>query len=349
MACSFLVQEGDMLRIRADEVFSTIKDILLSRGLSPDKAEILSQIVYGNTLDGVYTHGINRFPRIVSNIETGVLDVNAELEKISSCGVIETYDGHFGIGPVNAYRAVQRAVEIAHDKGTGIVALAHNNHWLRGSTYGLYAADNGCIAIAWSNTKPNMMPWGSSELRIGNNPLVISVPSDDGVHFVFDAAMSQFSYGKLEEYRLRGEMLPVDGGFDDEWHLTKDPCAIERNSSVIPFGFWKGSSLSIALDLVAVVFSNGFSVIAVGREGEERGLSQVFIVIDPSKISDGESIRKNTRKVLDSITSCSTRDGGNLRYAGERLAAARKDNLANGIPVHESVWNTVLGLAGRAL
>ena len=194
-----------------------------------------------------------------------------------------------------------------------------------------------------------MMPWGSSELRIGNNPLVISVPVDNGVHFVFDAAMSQFSYGKLEEYRLRGEMLPVDGGFDDEWKLTKDPCAIERNSSVIPFGFWKGTSLSIALDLVAAVLSNGFSVMDVGMEGEERGLSQVFIVIDPSKISDGESIRKNTRKVLESITSCTARDGKKLRYAGERLAAAREDNLANGIPVHESVWKTVLGLAGRTV
>ena len=338
-----------MLRIMADEVFSTIKDILLSRALSPDKAEILSQIIFSNTLDGVYTHGINRFSRIVSNIDSGVLDVNAEMEKVSSCGVIETYDGHFGIGPVNAYHAVHRAVEIAHDKGTGIVALAHNNHWLRGGTYGLYAADHGCIAIAWSNTKPNMMPWGSSELRIGNNPLVISVPVDNGVHFVFDAAMSQFSYGKLEEYRLRGEMLPVDGGFDDEGKLTKDPCAIEKNSSVIPFGFWKGTSLSIALDLVAAVLSNGFTVMDVGMEGEERGLSQVFIVIDPSKISDGESIRKNTRKVLESITSCTARDGKKLRYAGERLAAAREDNLANGIPVHESVWKTVLGLAGRTV
>ena len=181
----FSLQEAGMLRIRADEVFSTIKDILLSRSLSPDKAEILSQIIYDNTLDGVYTHGINRFPRIVGNIDSGILDVNAEMEKVSSCGVVEAYDGHFGIGPVNAYRAVQRAVEIAHDKGTGIVALAHNNHWLRGGTYGLYAAENGCIAIAWSNTKPNMMPWGSSELRIGNNPLVISVPVDNGVHFCF--------------------------------------------------------------------------------------------------------------------------------------------------------------------
>ena len=84
-------------------------------------AEILSQIIYDNTLDGVYTHGINRFPRIVGNIDSGILDVNAEMEKVSSCGVVEAYDGHFGIGPVNAYRAVQRAVEIAHDKGTGLL------------------------------------------------------------------------------------------------------------------------------------------------------------------------------------------------------------------------------------
>lgn len=79
---------------------------------------------------------------------------------------------------------------------------------MRGGTYGWQAADAGVIGICWTNTRPNLPPWGASDPRIGNNPLVIAVPRASG-HVVLDMAMSQFSYGALSSYRMRGELLPV--------------------------------------------------------------------------------------------------------------------------------------------
>lgn len=43
-----------------------------------------------------------------------------------------------------------------------------------------------------------------------------------------DMSMSMFSYGMLEVNRLAGRELPVDGGFDDEGNLTKEPGVIEK-------------------------------------------------------------------------------------------------------------------------
>ena len=74
------------------------------------------------------------------------------------------------------------------------------------------------------------------EPAIGNNPLVIAVPRAKG-HVVLDMAMSQFSYGALESYRKRGEPLPVEGGFDAEGKLTRDPGAIETVAAVAAGGF----------------------------------------------------------------------------------------------------------------
>ena len=109
--------------------------------------------------------------------------------------------------------AMAAAIGLSRAHGIGCVALANTNHWMRGGTYGWQAADAGCVAICWTNTLPNLPPWGADMPRIGNNPLVIAVPRAAG-HVVFDIAMSQFSYGALESYRKRGELLPVDGGFD---------------------------------------------------------------------------------------------------------------------------------------
>ena len=67
--------------------------------------------------------------------------------------------------------------------------------------------------ICWTNTCQNMPAWGASDPRIGNNPLVVSVPWNNEA-IVLDFAMSQYSYGKLESYKRAGKQLPFPGGFN---------------------------------------------------------------------------------------------------------------------------------------
>ena len=119
---------------------------------------------------------------------------------------------------------------------------------MRGGTYGWLAAENGCIGICWSNTMPNMPAWGGADRKIGNNPLIMAVPRSNGEHAMVDCAVSQFSYGKIEDCRLRGVQLPVPGGYDTKGELTTDPAEIEKTWRVLPMGYWKGSGLSIMLD-----------------------------------------------------------------------------------------------------
>ena len=157
----------------------------------------------------VFSHGLNRFPRVVSYLQKGEIDPNARATCEASFGSLERWDGHRGFGPLNAKRAMDRACELAKQNGVGVVALGNNNHWMRGGTYGWLAADQGCIGICWSNTMPNMPAWGAKDRRIGNNPLIMAVPRSNGEHAMIDCAVSQFSYGKIEDCRLRGVQLPV--------------------------------------------------------------------------------------------------------------------------------------------
>ena len=77
---------------------------------------------------------------------------------------------------------------------------------------------------------------------------------------MIDCAVSQFSYGKIEDCRLKGLKLPVPGGYDTKGELTTDPSEIEKTWRVLPMGYWKGSGLSIVLDLIATVLTDGNSV-----------------------------------------------------------------------------------------
>ena len=144
-------------------------------------------------------------------------------------------DRRRGPGNLNAYECMGRAISLSRENGVGCVALANTNHRMRGGTYGWQAADAGVIGICWTNTMANLPPWGSIEPRLGNNPLVIAIPRPNG-HVVLDIAMSQFSYGALASYRTRGELLPVDGGFDTAGESTRDPAAIEESQRPLPIG-----------------------------------------------------------------------------------------------------------------
>src|SRR5699024_1329297 len=103
------------------------------------------------------------------------------------------------------------------------------------------------------------------EAGVGNNPFCIAIPREDGP-VVLDMAMSQFSYGKIGVYRLKGEQLPYPGGFDVNGNLTTDPGTIEKTRRILPAGYWKGSGMAIALDLAAALMANGNS----GSDMDER-------------------------------------------------------------------------------
>lgn len=182
-----------MLRIKYEDMVKEFKRVLLGRGFSREDAQAAAELFAQNSLDGVYSHGLNRFPRVVEYLDKGTIDPHARAQCVMAMGAAERWDGHRGFGPLNAKLAMNRACELAKLYGIGMVALGNNNHWMRGGTYGWQAAEQGCIAICWSNTMPNMPAWGGVDRKIGNNPIVFAVPGPNGNHVVVDCAVSQFS------------------------------------------------------------------------------------------------------------------------------------------------------------
>jgi len=108
-----------MLKIQAAEVQSCLEEILLGRGAPAAHAEKVALEMTRNSLEGTYSHGINRFPRLVSDIDKGLIHMEAEPELISAFGALENYDGQLGFGIVNAWKSMGRAIELARVHGIG--------------------------------------------------------------------------------------------------------------------------------------------------------------------------------------------------------------------------------------
>ena len=323
------------MRIPYDDLKAEFKRILIKENFPEVKAELCATIFAQNSRDGVYSHGLNRFPSFVKQIKEGLIDVNSEPEKINQFGFIEQWDGHRGPGMYVATKAMQRAIDNSKQHSVGIVAVKNTNHWMRGGAYGWQAAESDCIGICSTNTIANMPPWGGKEPRLGNNPLIIAIPRTAG-HVVLDMALSQFSYGKMQEYDLRSEQLPFAGGYDSEDNLTNNPKEIMKSKRSLPIGYWKGSGLSLLLDILISTLSDGNTVADITRSGQEIAISQVFMCIykkdlNESIINDILSFTKSSAVVKDN----------KIQYPGERTLQTRKENLVKGIPVVENIWHKI--------
>jgi len=313
---------------------------MLSLGLRDDRAQLCARLFVETTRDGVYTHGLNRFPRFEAMVLNGTIDLHAEPTRVSGIGGLERWDGHRGPGNLNAYAAIHRAIELAKQNGIGGVALGNTNHWMRGGTYGWLAAEAGLFALCWSNTLANVPAWGATTPSIGNNPLVIAAPRTSGP-VVIDMAVSQFSYGSLASYAKRGEPLPVPGGYDAAGNLTTDAAAIEATQRALPIGYWKGSGLAVVLDMLGAMLSGGTATHEFPKDPlREAGQSQIFLVIDPTSLASAEELDRVADGIIESLRRATPVDPVKpIRYPGEQTLRLREENLRLGVPVDPEIWN----------
>ncbi len=326
------------------QMSDTLFELFSAHGFSPNKAKSLSEVFTENSACGVISHGLNRVPLFVEFLQSALISRDAEAQCVESFSSIERWDGQNGPGILNAISCTNRAIELAKAHGMGMIALKNTNHWMRGGYYAWHAAKQNCISIMFTNTKPNMPAWGGKELRIGNNPFVISLPHKE-TPILLDMAMSQFSYGKMESFAKQEQTLPVEGGWNTSGKLSKNPQAIIDSQQSLPIGYWKGSALAIVLDMLATVLSGGQSTYKLGQKPEETGVSQVYICIDNNKISSSHLHAQLLEEIIEFTHSATPKTGEKgCFYPGEQSFLRKKESLQHGIAVDKTIWDKVLQL-----
>lgn len=191
--------------------------------------------------------------------------------------------------------------------------------------------------------------WGSDVQSVGNNPLCIGIPRSDSP-VLLDMAMSQYAYGKLDVYEKAGRQTEYPCGFDGNGQATCDPGTVLKTRRIMPTGYWKGSGLSLALDLVGLMLGNGklSHEISVPVEGSCGGCTQIFVSYAPDLFGDRKELEDKVEKRLAAVNEAHPSDPKRpVQWPGEGTARRRKENLEKGIPANEDVWAQVCRLAGE--
>ncbi len=336
--------DNNTIYISAAEMQQRFASLLLDLDFTNERANAIANIFTDNSVDGIYTHGVNRFPTFVKYVKEGHVQPHAIPSLHHKFGALEQWDGNQGPGTLNAIHATESAMKLASENGIGCVALANTNHWIRGGTYGWHAAKAGYVFIGITNTIGVMPAWGAIDSRLGNNPFVMALPFKDEA-IVLDMAMSQYSFGAMELSVFRNEKLAVHGGFNKDGELTNDPAEVLASRRALPIGYWKGAGMSLLLDILSAILSGGLAGHQITQSGLETNISQLFIAIDISKLSNHSLITKTVENIIEDYHQSVKADPSKkITYPGERVLQSRKRNTENGIPVLKKVWDEIMKL-----
>ncbi len=327
------------MKVHFEKLKENLHSILCKVEFPDSEASQIALIFTESTFDGVFSHGINRFPRFINDVKKGVVKPGILPEKVNELNAFEQWDGLEGAGISNALFCSNRSIELASRYGIGCVGLRNTNHWMRGGTYGWKAAERGYLFMGWTNTLPNMPPWGGASAALGNNPFVLAIPHPE-YPIVLDMAMSQYAYGKLEWHVRNGTNLPEYGGYNSKNQLTRKPAEILETGRILPTGMWKGSSLALVLDLAAAILSGGNTTREIGELTDETSLSQVFIAVDVKKYISADQLRL----LVDETLTFMGDQNENARYPGQSSVEKRHVHLENGVEIPEELWNEIQNL-----
>src|SRR6478609_7801505 len=100
--------EDIVVVISPQEMQQQFAAILQKEGFSEERALRCAKIFTINSVDGVYTHGVNRFPRFVKYIKEKHIVPEADPILKNTFGAVEQWDGQLGAGITNALFCTDR-------------------------------------------------------------------------------------------------------------------------------------------------------------------------------------------------------------------------------------------------
>lgn len=340
------------VRISASNLQRWVERVLGRVGIPTEDACITAQVLVDADLTGRHTHGVSRLPLYVKRVEAGLIEAEPQLQwETISAPTMARLDGGNGLGPVVAWRAMERGVELAQQHGSAVVAVHHSNHCGAMSAYCTEAAKRGLIILALTNSPPGIPPWGGRVAYFGTNPIAWGFPRGAGeTPLVIDMATSVVARGNIIEAARLHQPIP-EGWAIDRWGNPTTDAQKALEGAVLPMGGAKGYALALSVEMLAGVLSGaGFGPAVKNPYSDNSGPSNVghfFMVLNPvSMLPEGEFFAR-LRAMEEEVREIPAAPHEQIGLPGDRSEVSRAEYLKEGILLDATLVSQLNQMASR--
>lgn len=331
------------MKIKLDHIKLTelMQDQLASIGVTEESRKHVITSIVQTSLRGVDSHGINLFPHYCNAYRGGRISTNPDIKILQPAEALIKVDADQAIGHHAGAVAMDKAIQLAKEKGIAAANVSNSNHFGAAAYFGLRAAEQNCLGFAFTNADALVKVFGSKEMFFGTNPICFTAPLQNEEPFCLDMATSLVSYNKIKGYRLEGNDIPSGWGFTPEGIDTTNPHEVK---SLNPIGDYKGYGLGMMIDILCSVIAGsiiGKDMLPMFNTGFDKGrdVAHFFMVIDIEKFIPISSFKNNLQSMVDRIRQEPKLDESvDIMVAGDPEKKSHIERSKNGIPISEEFF-----------
>ncbi len=333
---------NDVTRMTTEEIADLAFRALVASGASSQNARSVAASTAAAERDGISSHGLLYVPIYCEHVQCGKVDGNASqlVERPRPATIV--VDAMTGFAHPAIDKGFGELVPAAKENGVAVLAIRNSYNCGVLGYHTERLADQGLVALGFTNSPASIAPIGGNRPVIGTNPFSLAVPGEHGVEILIDQSASVIAKSEVMKRAREGEDIPHGWALGPDGESTTDP-AIALKGSMAPAGGQKGVGSGLMVEIFAAMLSGATLGIDAapfsGTQGGPPKTGQFFIAVDPSATSGG-----NFSDQLARLASAIT-DQPDARLPGARRHANRTENDRTGISVKPDLVQRIEGIA----
>lgn len=330
-------------RVDANEITAWASACVRAAGASEEIANALAKGLVAGDLMGFRTHGLLRLRYNLQCLLDGRSKSHGEPTCERARKAMQLWDAEFLPGPYVMPLAIDAAIAMARDCGTGTVVMKRAQHVAALAVYLEQAISQGLLIqiVAATPAQKIVAAHGAKSASFSPNPFAIGAPATKGA-VLFDISLSMTAAGKVRTAIAERKALPYPalitsaGDFTaDASQFVAEPGAVIASLGGEQLGY-KGTGLNLYSELWTLALSQ------YGREQAEADgdANTVWIqIIDPTAFGPLENFKANVQEQIDAIQAAEPIAVNTpVRVPGQGALAHREQQLADGITYTAPVW-----------
>jgi len=299
-------------------------------GLGAADARLVAESLVAANLRGVDSHGVVRLPHYATRLRNGSVKARPKITARRTAPSAAVVEGDAGMGQVVAVRAMNEAIALARETGTGAVVARNSSHCGACAYFVELAVKEGMIGVALTHTDSIMVPPGMKRIFLGSNPIAFGAPGAREP-VIIDLSTTHVAWGKVLVARQEGKPIPPDWGVDEQGKPTTDP---QRVVGLAPTGGHKGYALAFMIEILCAQLAGapfGRHVTKMyGELNKPRNLGHFMLALDVARFTDAEEFAAQVARFVEEARA----EGALAPGDPERSSAERRRR--EGIPLGEA-------------
>ncbi len=334
---------SDTVTLSLEDVRTLAYRTLTANGCNEANASALTETITTAERDGSASHGLFRLPGYIASLRSG--KVNGDASPIvtrPAPGVVHV-DNANGYAPLGIVAGRAALIDAAKNQGIACMVLVNSYHFAALWPEVEPLAEAGLCGLACTTANSFVAPAGGAEALFSTNPIAFGWPRSEAPPMVFDMATSAMARGEIQLAARDGHDVPPGTGLDRHGNDTTDPEAILDGGVQLPFGGYKGSAISMMVELLAAGLSGErFSFEASeadnGDGGPPRG-GEFILAIDPEKTAGVGDWKAHSEMLFARMLAME-----GVRLPGDRRYRNRETTPNTGTTIPVTLYETIKAL-----